>query len=186
MLVSFFISCISLAVSYFLESVQFLSFSFGDMQFAKNLSIHSIHPDFLLLFLFFFILYKTPLSAIWLGFLIGILEDGQNWFFNDGNPESYSIILGTHTLVYSLFAYIISRLREFILKMQAKYFAFSIFVSIALIRLFVYLLHAFTQGDFGGHYSVLLDSLYTVILMPFYFLILNWLYSFTRKEGTVP
>ncbi len=163
---------LGLIFSFFLKDISFLSLQFD---FFKS---GSIYPDFLLIYLIYFSLRTNELSAIWLGFFAGLLEDSTILSFNSKSNE-YMNIIGIHTMVYPIMSYILAKINKYIDIDNIQTIIIVTFISSFLTRISIWFLMGIVDR-FYDSFNFLGPSLYTSILSPAWFFFLKWIYH--RKE----
>ncbi len=153
-------------VSFFLDSLGFLRVQFD------FLNIGVLQPDFSLLFLIYISFYLNRLNLIWTALIIGLLQDGGS-AIPMLETEEFSSLRGIHSLVYILNAYALSYFHHIISLKQIKWMAGIIFVLIITIKLEVLLLQTVFLGYYSKHYNILLPSLYTTLIYPLWYIIIE-------------
>lgn len=167
-----FAIAMGLLSSYFLKDIQFLSLEFD------VLNIGLVYPDFLLMFITFFALYRHELVGTWVGFFGGLLEDGANWFF-DSDTGGFTTILGIHSLVYTLVGYGVGRLSHHIDHYNNSFSILLVLLTAMVTRFLIWSLHGLVD-TFSNNYAILGPAIYTAFLIPLWFTFLLWVYRIAR------
>ncbi len=161
-----------MVLSYFLKDVQFLIL---DLSF---LGTGLVHPDFLLIFIAFFALYRSLMMGLWIGFFGGLLEDGSNWFF-DSERGGFTTIIGLHALVYSIMGYGIGRVNVYLRNYQQSFTILLILITVIFVRFTIWFLHG-SIDSFNKNYTIVGPALYTTLISMIFFPILSWAYKIPR------
>ena len=163
-----------LLLSSFLNDVSFLEFS------IPFLSIKSMHPDFVIIFIIFISFRLSKLAIIWIAFTLGILQDASNWIPIIGGT-SFISLLGIHSLVYIAIAYSTYQLRDFFSLEQIGFLMGLTFVLTLIERTAVLLLESFFFDSYNKNYSILLPAIYTALFSFLWYRLLNMNHSY-REE----
>ena len=163
-----------LILAYFLKDIQFLSIN------LEFLNTGLIYPDFLLIFILFFALHRSAFVALWIGFFGGLLEDGTNWVFHEDN-SSFTAIIGVHSFVYTLMAYIMGVSNSIFEKYQSMFIFLLIFFIVILSRSCIWFLHGLVD-QLNMNYPILGAAFYTAIVSPLSFSFLSWVYRISKTN----
>ncbi len=159
---------VGMVISYFLKDIQFLSLTFEFMNTG------TIGPDFLLIFVIFFSLFRGEFVGLWVGFFSGLMEDGANWIMGSG-PGDFLPIVGIHALVYSLAGFILGKMSHVFDRYQAAPIIALVFAAALLVRFFAWTIQGLVE-DFNRNYSLVGPAVYTGLIAPIWFTFLGWLY----------
>lgn len=159
---------LGMILSYFLKDIQFLSLNFDFMNTGL------INPDFLLMYVIFFALYRGEFSGLWVGFFAGLLEDGANWVIGSG-PADFTPLIGIHSLVYCLIGFAVGKMNRIVDRQQTLPIMALVGVTAFLVRFFTWTLQGIVE-NFNHNYSMLGVAIYTAVLAPIFFTLLGWLY----------
>ena len=165
------IAC-GLILSYFLKDIQFLSLDF------HFLSTGIIYPDFLLIFIVFFALYRKELAGIWVGFFGGLLEDGANWVF-DKTHGGFTVVIGIHAFVYSLLGYVLGKLGVYFERYQSSFTVLLLLFTVIFARFFIWFIYGVVD-NFNKNYPILGPAFFTALLAPLWFVLLGWVYRISK------
>ncbi len=163
---------VGLIISYFLKDFQFLLL---DLDFFNT---GLIYPDFLLMFVIFFSLYRYEFVGLWIGFLGGLLEDSTNWVF-ESTAGGFTAVIGVHAFVYSLVGFSIGKLSHYFDNYQASFTIVVALVVAILSRFFIWFIYGIID-TFNMNYPIVGPAIYTALLCPLWFSLLNWVYRFSK------
>jgi len=158
---------LGMLVSFFLKDINFLSLNF-------------IYPDFLLIFIVYFALRRGEFAGIWIGFAAGLLEDSNILAFSSSQGK-YVPVIGTHMLVYCLTGYLLGRFNRIIDRHSMIPIIVVVFVTTLLVRIQVWLVSFVLLQEVNRNYSFLATSVYTALLAPVWFWLLNWVYRYSQE-----
>jgi len=167
MLLELAVIFLGILVSFFLKDMNLLSLHFE--------AAGVIFPDFLLLFLIYFALFKDEFHGTWIGFISGLLEDSAILTFSEASNE-FVPILGSHALIYTLVGFTLGKMNRIIDKESMLPVVVVVFSTTFLVRLLVWLLVGLL-GQAPRAYSFLGPAFYTAILAPVYFFAMSWVYK---------
>ena len=174
-MIQFILIPIGILVSYFLKEASFLGLNFN------FLNLGEIRPDFLLMFIVFFSLYKGELMGIWIGFFGGLLEDGVNWAF-DNKEDVFLPIVGIHAFVYSLFGYILAKVRYFFDRHRSIFTILLVLIVSIATRFLIWTFQGILD-NFNKNYGIIGPAVYTALLAPIWFTLLSLVYQIAKEEG---
>ncbi|MCB1324742.1 MAG: rod shape-determining protein MreD [Spirochaetales bacterium] len=166
---------LGMMVSYFLTEIQLLKLNFDFLDTGV------VHPDFLLIFLIFFALYRGELVGIWVGFFAGLLMDGTLWRISEGG--NYVSVIGVHASIYSLAGFILGKMN----RIFDRYRLAPLFVLVLGTGIVVRFLAWTMAGiflEFNRSHAIVVPALYTAVLAPIWFALLSWVYRI--QPGEVP
>ncbi|MCB1171938.1 MAG: rod shape-determining protein MreD [Leptospiraceae bacterium] len=175
MMLELLVIALGMGVSYFLNDVKLLSLNFEFMNTGE------IAPDFLLILVIFFALYRGEFSGLWIGFFAGLLEDGIVWYIL---PETGEVVplIGIHTLIYSLTAFAIGKSNHYFDQYNSAPIVVLVLVVTLLVRLSVWTLHGLLT-EFNATYSIIGPAIYTGLFSPIWFALLAWVYRIHQGEN---
>lgn len=168
MLIETGVIALGMALCYFLKDIQFLSLNFN------FLNTGVINPDFLLMFVIFFALFRGEFSGLWIGFFAGLLEDSANWVIGGGDAE-FSALIGIHSLIYSLSGFFLGKINRVIDRRQTLPIMVLVLAATFVVRFLTWLLQGIVE-DFNSNYSLLGPAIYTALLAPIWFAVMAWVY----------
>ncbi len=173
-MIQFVLIVIGMLGSYFLKEASFLGLNFTFLHLGE------IRPDFLLMFIVFFSLYKGELAGIWIGFFAGLLEDSVNWAF-DSKEDTFFPIIGIYSFVYSLFGYILAKVRYFFDRHRSIFTMLLILIASIATRFLIWTFQGILD-NFNKNYAIIGPAIYTALLAPIWFTLLSFVYQITKKE----
>ena len=163
-----------LILSYFLKDIQFLSLDF------HFLNTGLIYPDFLLIFIAFFALYRNEMAGTWVGFFGGLLEDGANWVF-DSSHGGLTVVIGIHAFVYSLVGYILGKIGAYFERYQSSFTILLLLFTVILSRFFIWFIYGVVD-NFNKNYPILGPAIFTALVAPLCFTALSWVYRISKQR----
>lgn len=166
---------LGMGVSYFLNEFKLLSLNFEFMNTGQ------IGPDFLLILIIFFAIFKGEFSGIWIGFFSGLMEDGVVWYITSTTNEVVSLI-GIHTLIYSVTGFTIGKVNHYFDHYNTAPIIVLVLGVTILVRFSVWSLHGILTG-FNNDYAILGPALYTGFFAPVWFALLSWIYRIQPGDG---
>ncbi|MBX7059689.1 MAG: rod shape-determining protein MreD [Leptospirales bacterium] len=174
MLIESGVIALGMAICYFLKDIQFLSLNFSFM----NTGI--INPDFLLMFVIFFALFRGELTGLWVGFFAGLLEDSANWVVGQSSAE-FTPLIGIHSLIYALSGFFLGKINRVIDRRRTLPIIVLVLISTFVVRILTWLLQGIVD-DFNKNYSLFGPALYTAFIAPLWFTLMGWIYRI-RETG---
>jgi rod shape-determining protein MreD len=166
---------IAIFVSYFLQtSVDFFA-------------IGSIKPDFLLILIVYFALYRGSFSALWIGFFGGLLQDINLGGYTNVVKQDMQYYIGTSALAKTVIGYIAGKVARDINKEATSLIVIVVFLACLIKGIIMF----FTVAIFhsGAHAAslitiVLPEAFFTAILSIIWFRLLRWAFPTVEKtEG---
>lgn len=166
---------LGMGVSYFLNEARLLAIPMGWFSGGR------ISPDFLLLYVIFFSLFRGDFAGIWIGFFAGLLED-QLIYHITGGGEVVSM-LGIHTLIYPIVGYTLGRVNRFFDSYNMAPVVLLVLGTTIVVRFFVWSLQG-VMAEFNLSYSILGPALFTGFFSPIWFAVLSWLFRISMGDDT--
>jgi rod shape-determining protein MreD len=165
---------VGIVISFFLKDINFLGLNIA------FLNTGLVYPDFLLIFLIFFAMYRGEFAGLWIGFFTGILEDSGMIQFSS-HPLAFVNILGVHSLIYTLTGFFLGKLSRYMDRNSTLPIIAVTFVTAFVVRLMTWIVMG-VVAEFNHSFSFLSPAIYTAAVSPIWFFILGWAYRSTIQE----
>ncbi|MCB1308625.1 MAG: rod shape-determining protein MreD [Leptospiraceae bacterium] len=165
---------LGMIIAYFMTQVPVLALNFEFM----NTGV--IYPDYLLMYLIFFALYRGEFAGIWLGFFAGLLEDGAVWVLSDATRE-YVPVIGIHASIYSLTGFILGKMNRIFDRYNMAPIVLLVLGTTFVVRLLTWILQG-VLGEMNRNFVLVGPALYTALISPIFFTVLSWLYRIRPGE----